>query len=345
VTETRRGKVHIATSWHLASRHRAPWRWVAAPGMVAERGTAVRLQLSDSLSPLIDRGYVEGAVRRHYEPLLDPACEAILAALYPHGVAFEVNGEVLRKQACSAPEIAPLAIHTGRRRKPSALGYLYRESVPLPEEQRGLAISTYGKIIKRGWDWLGISPNAPERIGGLIEFPMLAASLTLNKGDFIRTGHRGAAYLAARKAIQEVVQRQLAAWGDAREEPQTARPRSMRSLERDLERVLRELSEGFPLLASLVEHRRGGQKSLPLAPRSGPDGPAGFDPALALSPMEPPRENGESEGAPPAGVNPEAPQADQTRTPPESEAAISGGMLPKPPREKRPVRLGLAVQF
>ena len=25
VTESRRGKTHIATAWHLASRHRAPW--------------------------------------------------------------------------------------------------------------------------------------------------------------------------------------------------------------------------------------------------------------------------------------------------------------------------------
>ena len=28
VTESRRGKTHVATSWRLASRTRAPWRWV-----------------------------------------------------------------------------------------------------------------------------------------------------------------------------------------------------------------------------------------------------------------------------------------------------------------------------
>src|SRR5512145_3529919 len=28
VTETKRGKTHIATRWHLASRHRAPWNWM-----------------------------------------------------------------------------------------------------------------------------------------------------------------------------------------------------------------------------------------------------------------------------------------------------------------------------
>jgi len=41
--------------------------------------------------------------------------------------------------------------------------------------------------------------------------PGLAACLTLNKADVIRTGARGATYLAYRKAIQEAVARQLAA--------------------------------------------------------------------------------------------------------------------------------------
>src|SRR5688572_31098842 len=33
VTETRRGVTPVATRWHLASRHRAPWKWIAAPGL------------------------------------------------------------------------------------------------------------------------------------------------------------------------------------------------------------------------------------------------------------------------------------------------------------------------
>src|SRR5687768_2147044 len=274
VTETRRGKTHVATSWHLLSRHRAPWRWVPPPGMLSEQGTAVRLHLSDALSPLTDRRFVAAAVRRRYQPLVDPACDEILAPLYPRGTAFEVNGGALHKQPCRAPDTAPLAIRTGRKRKPSAAGYLFRDSAPLAEDERGVAVSTYGKIIKRGWDWLGISPNAPERVGGLIEVPMLAASLTLNKGDFIRTGPRGAVYLSARKAIQEAIQRQLALWGDTREQSEPSRPRAARALERDLERVLLELSEGFPLLAALVDQRRGGQPRLPLASRAGiGDGP------------------------------------------------------------------------
>ena len=96
--------------------------------------------------------------------------------------------------------MTPISIGIARRRKPSAFGYLIREELPIAEELRGVAISTYGKVIKRGWDWLGVIPSAPERVRGIVEAPALAACLTLNKVDFFRSGPRGATYLAYRKA-------------------------------------------------------------------------------------------------------------------------------------------------
>lgn len=346
VTETRRGKTHVATRWHLASRHRAPWKWIPPPGMVAERGTAVRLTLSDPLSPLVDRGFAEAAIRRHYQPLLDPAFEEILLPLYPRGIVFELNGEVLGKHACGAPETAPLAIRVGRKRKPSAAGYLYRDTGSLPEGERGIAISTYGKVIKRGWDWLGVAPNAPERIGGLIEVPVLAASLTLNKSDFIRTGQRGAVYLSLRKAIQQGVLRQLAAWGDSREQPEAARPRTLRVLERDLERVLLDLSEGFPLLASLVDHRKGAQKRLPLASKAISGAESGVGPAISLTAGSPPGAEDSQAGAETAP--PEAPtreQQERESQAPENRSLPGGPPSPEARRERRALRVGLTVQF
>ncbi|MBI4409201.1 MAG: hypothetical protein HY561_05805 [Gemmatimonadetes bacterium] len=62
-------------------------------------------------------------------------------------------------------------IRVGRKRKPSAVGWLERVDRPLDEEARGVAIGTLGKVIKRGWDWLGLTPAAPEHVGGLIEAP------------------------------------------------------------------------------------------------------------------------------------------------------------------------------
>ncbi|HJU04576.1 MAG TPA: ATP-binding protein, partial [Nitrospiraceae bacterium] len=264
VTETRRGKTHVASWWRLSSRHRAPWKWMTPPGLVAERGTAVRMKLHTALSLLLDTGFVEGTLRRHFQPLLDPEFEPFLAAHYSRGVLFEVNGLRLEKQRGRASIRSSVEIRLAGKRKPSAVGYLMRDDLPLPEDQRGVAISTFGKVIKRGWDWLGLTPATPDRLGGMIEAPALAACLTLNKGDFIRVGQRGAIYLAYRKAIQEVVSRQLAEWGDVREPDEEARRRQVRPLERDLERVLEDLSDEFPLLASLVERRAGGQKRLPM---------------------------------------------------------------------------------
>src|SRR5581483_8245760 len=123
---------------------------------------------------------------------------------------------------------------------------------------------TLGKVIKRGWDWLGLTPAAPDRVGGLVEAPPLAECLTLNKADFIRVGARGAVYLAYRKAIQEAVAARLAAWGTLADGGAGGRRRATRPVERDLESVLVELAEEFPLLASLVERRTGGQRRLPM---------------------------------------------------------------------------------
>ena len=264
LTETRRGKSHVASTWHMSSRHRAPWKWVPPADRVHERGTAVRLTLRNTLSPLLDPGFVETSLRRHFQPLLDSAFNDFLAVHYSAGVTIDVNQQRLTKRHPIAPLEAPLEIRLLRKRKPSAVGYLFREDKALPEDQRGIAISTFGKVIRRGWDWLAMTPNAAERIGGLIEVPELAACLTLNKADFIRTGNRGAAYLAFRKAMQQAVSRQLTEWGDAPTTSAEAPPREVRPLQRDLAQLLEDLAIDFPLLSSLVEQRVGGQKRLPL---------------------------------------------------------------------------------
>src|SRR3989454_3238550 len=136
VTETRHVKNHVASRWHLASRHRAPWTWVPPPGRVAERGTAVTLKPNNALSPLLDPGFVDGVLHRHYLPLLDPAFDAMLAPYYRQGVSFEVNGRVLERRGQVVAELAAIEVRLARKRKPCAVGYLLRETLPLPEEQR-----------------------------------------------------------------------------------------------------------------------------------------------------------------------------------------------------------------
>lgn len=357
VTETRRGAVHVATSWGLASRQRAPWRWVSPPGLVARRGTAVRLRLQNPLSPLLDAGYVEAALRRHFEPLLDPALAPILAGRYPRGVAITVNGARLAPESRRGAESASLAVRLARKRKPSAAGYLTYDHVPLAEDLRGLAISTLGKVIKRGWDWLGLTPAAPDRVGGLIEVPALAECLTLNKAEFIRVGPRGAVYLAYRKAIQEAVAAQLAAWGTLADADARPRRRATRPIERDLESVLVDLAEDFPLLASLVERRAGGQRRLAMGrPDTAPGGDALAAPLLAM----PGEAGNEAPGGParagvpgePAAPSPPERQA-QPPVPPGATAPApdapplpaAGAWLPGDRGPRRPARYGLTLQF
>jgi len=334
VTETRRGKTHVATQWRLASRHRAPWKWVPPPGLVSERGTGVQLRLGNPLSPLLDSAFVEAAVRRHYQPLLQPEFDAVLVA-YPQGIRLVVNGRPLERAEADADR-APLAVRIGRRRKPSAVGYLQRTGDVLPEDERGVAVSTLGKVIKRGWDWLGVTPAQPERVTGLIEVPALAECLTLNKADFIRVGARGAVYLAHRKAIQQVVGAQLALWGDAPAEE--ARKPKTRPMERDLEKVLVDLADAFPLLATLVERHKGGQTRLSMG-RGGPglvpvepagttvDEQAETEPGAAETPSEPAV----------AAEEPVAPERVAEPVPPVPYPGIAGA--------KRPARYGLQIRF
>ncbi|MGH7416154.1 MAG: ATP-binding protein, partial [Candidatus Rokuibacteriota bacterium] len=341
LTETRLGKHHVATIWALASRHRAPWKWVPPPGLVPQRGTAVRMTLDNPLSPLLDPGFVEATLRRHFHPLLDPAFEEILAAHYPRGVRFLVNGSAVGQPASgwSAEETASLAIRLARKRKPSAAGFMVRGRSPLPEECHGVSVSTFGKIIKRGWDWLGITPTAPECVGGLIETPALAPCLTLNKADFIRAGARGATYLAFRKAVQEAVSRQLATWGDARDGGDGARQRVARPMERDLAAILGTLADRFPLLNSLVDRRAGGQRKLPTGRPATEE--AGGETAGPLFASKSPAER-ESPDSPPPGGDASKLSAPAAGAPPSPSAGLSHSEARGP---LRPARYGLGIQF
>jgi len=366
-TETRRGATHVATRWYLASRHRAPWKWAPPLGLTTTRGTAVRLTLTNQLSPLLDAGYLEETLRRHFAPLLDPSFNDVLRRHYPNGVAFEVDGRKLVQPSSPGSERVPIAIRLGRRRTPSVVGFIERNAV-VPSDREGIAISTFGKVIKQGWEWLGLTPAAPARITGLIEAPDLAACLTLSKNDFIRSGARGASYLAYRKAIQEVVSRQLAEWGDRRDAE--ARPRMAR-LERDLERVLEDLADDFPLLRSLVDRRAGGQKRLPMPGRGTERVPAPLfanvpvghesmaretelsprEGVVARPPQEPPtptpeplpspEESRRAEGQPAREHEPVAPEDGH----PHVHAAASVGTLDTVAGRRRPARYGLLVQF
>ena len=201
----RRGaaSTHVSTTWCSLAAARAVEVDPAA-GLVAERGTAVRLRLSNPLSPLLDAGYLEEAIRRHFEPLLDPIRRSARTH-YSHGIVrgrgSEWRSRASTRRAGASADRGRLAGSGSRPRRLS--GAQRRAARRGPAGHRGQHVreSHQARLGLAGDD-----AGGADRISGLIEAPDLAASLTLNKADFIRTGPRGATF-AYRKAIQEVVTR------------------------------------------------------------------------------------------------------------------------------------------
>ena len=262
-----------------------------------------------------------------------------------------VNGQVAPKRPVTEIGRAAVVVRLARKRKPAAWGYLERSPEPLEEDRQGIAVSTLGKVIRRGWDWIGLTSTSPAQVAGLIEAPAMAAALTLNKGDFVRAGRRGIAYLAYRKAIQEAVAAHLVAWGEARDHEDTARRRAARPLERDLETVLVDLAEEYPALTALVERRAGGQRRLPTGDGGGP---------LTAAPAETSVEPEAAGAASAADLEPEAPAptsesageeaGPSAEAPSDRSGADAPGAILEPPggRDKgprRPTRYGLSIDF
>lgn len=350
ITETRRASSHVATRWRLASRQKAPWRWIPPPGYVSAQGTAVCLRLRNPLSPLLDPGVLEGALLAHFQPLFESAFDGVLSTHYERGVAFSVNGRTLPKTE-PPPGAELLEARLPRKRRAAVAGYAFRSEGPLEERRRGIAVSTLGKVIRRGWEWLALTPDGHDRVAGLVEAPGLADALALNKADFLRSGPRGLVYLTYRKAIQEAVGARLAAWGD-RLLPERTERRLTRPVERDLEDVLVDLARSFPALAALVDRRPGGQRRLPAPEAGAPGGGAGrIVAAEARAPAPPPPVVGDatSDGPAPqhaAGAPREGP--DHGVVPSQGERAADAAWLTPPgvargPR--KPARYGVTIQL
>jgi hypothetical protein len=261
-------------------------------------------------------------------------------------VRFEINSQAVAKRDMMTPDTAPIAVRLAHKRKPSAFGYLAREHRPIADAAQGIAISTLGKVIKRGWDWLGVAPATPDRVTGLIEAPALAACLTLNKADFLRAGPRGAAYLAYRKALQEAVSNQLALWGDPHDGENGQRRRAARPVERDVEHILLELADRFPMLAMLVERRAGGRKKLPAsATGNGGHGPAPMDLFADSEEMATPSSARDVEAEPPLSDLLPSDTERSTLNPPQTSPPPPEVELPSRKVARRPTRLGLTIQF
>ncbi len=259
ITETKRGSSRCATYWYLARENRAPWKFIPFQGnILSSRGTAITIEFSNSRTPLLSEDFISKTIQKHFYPLLDPQfLKTVYRSIYKRGVEFFVNGRKIGIENLFPVQFSKtFKIFFGKKeRRLVGFGYLSKSETEFPQEFSGIAISTFGKVIKRGWDWLGILPRSPFKIFGIIEIPLLAEILTTNKNDFLRDASSLKKYYRCRKAIQEVILPILDEMGEERFNFESDLKR-LKPLEREIEETLRYLLNNFPELTPLVGLRK-----------------------------------------------------------------------------------------
>ena len=259
ITETVRDRHHAASEWWLETEQRAPWKSVSPKNrIISGTGTAVSIVCSAN-SPVADEKFVKETVLRHYYPLVDPEFGLILNDIYTRPVKIYVNDRQLTREP-DFSERRMLLVKKGRRQKPIGFGFIVKTDKDLDEDLRGMAISTYGKIIKRGWDWIGETPHNPGKITGIIEIPELAAILTTNKSDFLRDAASLAKFYTFRKAVQDALRPILQDMGEIPSNTERKETAS-RPLEKEIQNVLRKMIDDFPELSPLLGKQHGGAKT------------------------------------------------------------------------------------
>ncbi len=259
ITETKGGAgSRCATEWHLKNETRAPWNFITTPGVVqTPRGTAVTINLATENSSLVSEEFIAKTVKRHYYPLLSSSFNsAIFKHIYKKGVAFYVNGNKIEIDNDEFGDNSrTFQISFDKRRKGAdGFGYLTKSDSEVSSDLLGIGISTYGKVIKRGWEWLGIFPKSGLRVSGLVEIPALSEILTTNKSDFLKDSASLNKYYKYRKAIQEVVLPIFEEFGE-RDLVFEKNLKRLRPLEKEIERTLGSILNDFPELSSLVSNK------------------------------------------------------------------------------------------
>ena len=268
LTETRRKGTCNCSRWWLENSFHAPWELVGALGIVpSETGTGVRLHFHrDADAPgLLSIDDVKRAIRTHFYPLLDAEFAEVLKHIYPQGVKITVNDDPVILPEMKREARTHFFVRTGKRKKLLGIGFLLRTAEELDEDQRGLAVSTYGKVIKRGWDWLGIVPKNANRLTGVVEVPELVECLTTNKSDFMHDSNSLQKYYKFRKAIQDSLSDVLKELGETPEAEAKA-DRGMEKLQKEIDKVVGNILPEFPELAPLFGRKSRGAPEQGLQP-------------------------------------------------------------------------------
>lgn len=273
VTESR-GKhgAQGAAEWYLKNAFRAPWKFVPFSGMIeAGKGTSVSIVLNNHARQLLDETFLIKTVQRHYYPLVarHETIGKILKLVYKKPIGLFVNGQEILVAPVDG-DTRSFFVYLGKSRKAIGAGFIERANFDENFWSRlfghesarptdsGLRVSTYGKVIRGGWEWLGVEVKHPELLSGVVEVPALSEILTTNKSDFLSTPQALKKYYEIRKAIQRAivpVLRELGELEEAKNDQKT--PTTFKPLTYDIEGALSLMAEAFPELEALVgEHWR-----------------------------------------------------------------------------------------
>lgn len=269
VTESKGGYgTRAATEWRLTDDYRAPWKFIPFGGSIqSSRGTSVTIYFFDDQSSLLETDFTNDAIIKHFYPLLsEKFYQNILKYFYRKPVNFYVNGNKIILPEEGQEELQHWFYLTlGKNRRAIGAGFLVKTGIEPGWLQKilgqagttaslpaGLWISTFGKVIKGGWDWLGILPKNSDSLVGLVEIPALSEILTTNKNGFLTDTGSLKKYYKYRKAVQESVLPILKQLGEDRTAIPDSPEKILKPLSQTITGALNRLMDDFPELESLI---------------------------------------------------------------------------------------------
>ncbi len=269
VTESKGGRgTRSATQWQMTSPYRAPWKFIPFSGKVpTSKGTSILIYFSGANSQLLEAEFIKRTIIKHFYPLLsEKFFKNILKYFYKKTISFYVNNERISLPEEDQEELQHwFYLSLGKSRRAIGIGFLVKTGVEPGWLQKilgqsetvaslpaGLWISTFGKVIKGGWDWLGILPKNANNLVGLVEIPALSEILTTNKNGFLSDANSLKKYYKYRKAVQEAILPVLRKLGEDQSPTPIFSEKLIKPLNETITGALNRLIDDFPELESLV---------------------------------------------------------------------------------------------